>query len=102
MSTKRIKRKKKEFSKIIFVGVSAVTLSVAVFACVMIWRTNDLSPLAYLIPSVFAELATATGFYYRKAQKENEIKLAKLTGCQSDSVTESGTEVTPPEQINQS
>ena len=35
-------------------------------------------PLTARIPdpwSVFAELATATGFYYKKAQKENEIKL---------------------------
>lgn len=79
MSRKRkgARKKKIEFSKVIFVGISAVTISVAVFACVMIWRTGDLSPLAYLIPSVFGELATATGFYYRKAQKENEIKLPK-------------------------
>lgn len=82
---KSSKKKKFEFSKLIFVGVSAVTLSVAVFACVMIWRTGDLSPLSYLIPSVFAELATATGFYYRKAQKENEIKLPRyLAGQQED------------------
>jgi len=76
---KRQKRRKKvEFSKIIFIGVSTVTILVTVFSCVMMWRTRDLSPLAYLIPSVFTELATATGFYYRKAQKENEIKLKKL------------------------
>lgn len=74
-STKKTKRKKIEFSKIIFIGISAATTAVAVFSCVMIYRTGDLSPLTYLIPSVFAELATATGFYYRKAQKENEIKL---------------------------
>lgn len=73
--TKKAKRKKIEFSKIIFIGISIATTAVAVFSCVMIYRTGDLSPLAYLIPSVFAELATATGFYYRKAQKENEIKL---------------------------
>ena len=87
MSRKRkgARKKKIEFSKVIFVGISAVTISVAVFACVMIWRTGDLSPLAYLIPSVFAELATATGFYYRKAQKENEIKLPQyLAGQQED------------------
>jgi hypothetical protein len=85
MSRKRksAKKMKIEFSKVIFVGISAVTISVAVFACVMIWRTRDLSPLAYLIPSVFAELATATGFYYRKAQKENEIKLPKYIENQS-------------------
>lgn len=74
-ATKKTKRKKIEFSKIIFIGISIATTAVAVFSCVMIYRTGDLSPLTYLIPSVFAELATATGFYYRKAQKENEIKL---------------------------
>ncbi|WP_339060107.1 hypothetical protein [Tepidibacillus marianensis] len=69
-----------EFSKIIFIGISVVTISVAVFACVMIWKTSDLSPFAYLIPSVFTELATATGFYYSKAKTENQIKLKKLYG----------------------
>jgi hypothetical protein len=29
----------------------------------------------YLIPAAFAELATATGFYYNKAKVENRIKL---------------------------
>ena len=38
--------------------------------------------MAYLIPSVFAELATATGFYYRKAQKENEIKIPHYLASQ--------------------
>lgn len=82
MGKKAAKKKKVEFSKIIFTGVSAVTISVAVFACYMIWKTNDLSPLAYLIPSVFAEMAAATGFYYRKAQKENEIKLPHYLATQ--------------------
>lgn len=98
---KSSKKKKIEFSKAIFIGISAVTISVAVFACVMIWKTGDLSPLSYLIPSVFAELATATGFYYRKAQKENEIKLPMLLDVQSESVSGSDDEVTPLEEINQ-
>jgi len=72
---KKQKKKKFEFSKLIFAGVSILTISVVIFSCRMIYITGDLSPLAYLIPSVFAELATATGFYYKKAQKENEIKL---------------------------
>lgn len=46
----------------------------------MIEETKDLSPLAYLIPAVFGELATATGFYYSKAKAENRIKLRKLYG----------------------
>lgn len=69
---KRNKGKKKiAFSKIIFAGVSIMTISVVIFSCKMMYVTGDLSPLAYLIPSVFAELATATGFYYKKAEREN-------------------------------
>lgn len=50
---------------------------VIAFTLIMIWRTNDLSPLAYLIPAVAAETATGTGFYYAKAKVENRIKLMK-------------------------
>lgn len=76
---KKIKRKlKMEFSKKIFIGVTIGVILVVIFSCVMIWRTGDLSPLSYLIPSVFVELATATGFYYNKAKAENEIKLKKI------------------------
>lgn len=32
------------------------------------------------IPAIFAELATATGFYYSKAKAENRIKLRKKYG----------------------
>lgn len=76
---KRSARKKLEFSKVIFVGVSALTMAVTVFSCVVIWRTQDTSALAYLIPAVFAEMASATGFYYTKAKAENKIKLKALS-----------------------
>ena len=66
------KRKKRvEFSKIIIISVSALTLAITIFSCALMWHTADTSPLAYLIPSIFGELATATGFYYKKAEKEN-------------------------------
>ena len=69
---KQTKKKRKiAYSKIIFAGVSIMTISVVIFSCKMMYVTGDLSPLAYLIPSVFAELATATGFYYKKAEREN-------------------------------
>lgn len=77
-------RKRMEFSKIIFIGVSTLTLAVTVFSCAVIWRTMDTSALAYLIPAVFAEMASATGFYYTKAKAENKIKLAKLNGVHQD------------------
>lgn len=69
-----------EFSKLILIVVGAVTVLVVAFTLIMVWRTNDLSPLGYLIPAVFAELAAATGFYYSKAKAENRIKLRKLYG----------------------
>lgn len=68
-----------EFSKKIFIGVSVAAILVTIFTGIMIWKTNDLSPLMYLIPAVFAELATATGFYYSKAKAENQIKIRKGT-----------------------
>ena len=68
-------KKKVEFSKIIFAGVSVLTLAITVFSCRMIWITMDTTALAYLIPAVFAEMATGTGFYYTKAKAENKIKL---------------------------
>lgn len=79
MARRRRRKKKMEFSKKIFVSVSIAASLVTIFTGIMIWRTNDLSPLMYLIPAVFAELATATGFYYSKAKAENQIKIRKGT-----------------------
>lgn len=71
-------KKKVEFSKLIFVGVSVLTLAITLFSCRIIWITMDTTALAYLIPAVFAEMASATGFYYTKAKAENKIKLMAL------------------------
>lgn len=68
-------KKKVEFSKLIFVGVSVLTVAITVFSCRMIWLTMDTSALAYLIPAVFTEMASTTCFYYTKAKTENKIKL---------------------------
>ena len=75
-----MRRKKREFSKVILACVGAVTLVVTVFTLAVVWKTGDTTPHAYLIPAVFADLATATGFYYSKAKAENRIKLRKQYG----------------------
>ena len=77
-------KKKVEFSKLIFLGVSIVTIAITVFSCRVIWLTMDTSALAYLIPPVFAEMASATGFYYSKAKAENKIKLMAASGVQPE------------------
>lgn len=69
-----------EFSKALFVGVTVITLAVTLFACLLMWHTQDASALAYLIPAVYAELAAATGFYLNKAKAENQIKLKQIYG----------------------
>lgn len=69
----RYRKKKMEFSKKILVVAGVLNIFVILFSCVMMWRTNDLTPLTYLIPSIAAETATGTGFYYSKAKVENRI-----------------------------
>ncbi len=76
------RRKKLEFSKLIMLVVGAVTVVVTAFTLFMVWKTQDTSPLAYLIPAVFAELSVGTGFYYSKAKAENRIKLRKQYGSE--------------------
>lgn len=76
-----MKRAKKmqptEFSKKILMVAGVLNTVVIVFTMIMVWGTLDLTPLAYLIPSVAAEVATGTGFYYSKAKVENRIKLMR-------------------------
>lgn len=77
MKRKRLGNNKVEFSKKIFMGVTAGVLVVTLFAMYMVWETKDTSVLSYLIGGVFAEFGVATGFYYNKAKAENEIKISK-------------------------
>lgn len=75
--SKAKKKQPMEFSKKILMVAGVLNAVVILFTMIMIWRTLDLTPLAYLIPSVAAEVATGTGFYYSKAKVENRIKLMK-------------------------
>lgn len=74
------KKKKVEFSKVMIVVAGIINITVIVFTFIMIERTNDLTPLCYLIPAVAAEVATGSAFYYRKAESENQIKLNSIYG----------------------
>lgn len=69
------KKKKVEFSKVILTVVAFAAAAIVISSFVIMWRTGDTSPLAYIIPGIFAELSAATGFYFWKAKAENQIKL---------------------------
>jgi hypothetical protein len=64
-------KKKLGFTNKIFLSIVILSLAVTVFSCLLMWHTSDTSGLAYLIPSVFGELATITGFAIKKSEKEN-------------------------------
>ena len=66
-------KKKIEFSKLIFCFVTFFIILLTLFSLYMMYKTNDLSPLAYLIPGWFGEMGITTGFYYNKAKAENLI-----------------------------
>jgi hypothetical protein len=68
-------KKKAEFSKVIITSVSIATALVVIASFVLMFIYGDLSPLTYIIGGCFAELASATGFYYWKAKNENVLKI---------------------------
>lgn len=67
-----------EFSKKLLLIAYAINITVIIVAVVLMFHSEsgDLSPLSYLIPSVSAEVAAGTGFYYWKARCENRQKYA--------------------------
>lgn len=76
--TKAPKKKNKiEYSKRVVAIVLSFCIVVTIFAMVLMWVTKDTSPLAYLIPSVFAETGIVISFYLDKAKKENISKGGK-------------------------
>ena len=83
-----IRKRKFEFSKLILLVVGVFTAIITIFTLRIVENTGDTSPLAYLIPAVFAELATATGFYYWKAKAENRIKLRQQYGKLAEDATD--------------
>lgn len=68
-------KKKTEFSKKLLYANYIIMILITIVAFVLMWRTNDLSPLGYIITGIFAEVTAATGFYYWKAKNENVLKI---------------------------
>lgn len=75
-------KKKREFSKVLWTIAMIHAAVITIFSIIAMIIMQDLSPLETLIPSVFAELAAATGFYFNKAKAENQIKLRKEYGSE--------------------
>ena len=81
-ATRYKKKEKMEFSKIIYIiNLILVTIVIGMsFLCVIKsgdWGIIDISPITVICTSAFAELATFSVVYARKAQAENVIKISK-------------------------
>lgn len=63
------------FSKILCIVVILLTIVISAVTIGLTIYLNDLTPLEWLIPSVFAEASVISGFYSYKAKAENKIKL---------------------------
>lgn len=73
----RVKKKRsaEEFSKLLLRMIVGLTMIVTFFCIFFCFKFETTEPLSYLVPSLFAELAAGTGFYYWKAKSENKIKI---------------------------
>ncbi len=69
------KKSSEEFSKLLLRMIVGLTMIISFFCIFFCFKFETTEPLAYLVPSVFAELAAGTGFYYWKAKSENKIKI---------------------------
>lgn len=76
----RRNQKKKEFSKVITGITLAIWIVVTIYSLVMMVVVMDLAPLAWVFGSVDAAAAIVVRFYFKKAERENEIKLRQIYG----------------------
>lgn len=68
-------KKKTEFSKKLFIFVSALNVLLLIFCCAATIYTGDMQVMAVAIVGTAADQAFAIKYYYRKAEQENKIKL---------------------------
>lgn len=59
---------------VIMLAVTVVTL---LFSMALMWKTNDTTPLSYIVPSIITALTACLSFYYWKAKAENIEKFKR-------------------------
>lgn len=73
------KKKKRSWgwSHTLTVIMLTVTVLTLLFSFALMWKTNDASALAYIVPSVIGALAACLSFYFWKAKAENVEKFKR-------------------------
>lgn len=78
----KTKKQPMEFSKKIIIVTALVNLIVIFCAIAMSYVTQSTDVYAYLIPSVGGATGIGLGFYYKKAERENLLKIEKEYGSE--------------------
>lgn len=86
----KVKKNRPEMSKMLLIVSDTMATLTMVLTFIAVFVTQDLSPLAYLIPGVFGLSTVAHGFYFWKAKAENLKKFG-----QGDKITMSGGDLYP-------
>lgn len=68
--------KKVSFTKVIMAAMMLCNVAVIIFACVMVWRTGDTSPLGWLLMGEGGALATWLAAYAWKERAANKSQYA--------------------------
>ena len=79
------RRRKIETSKLLLYICDSMTIFTVIGTFIAVFCLGDISPLAYLIPGVFALSGAVHGFYFWKAKAENLHKYG-----QDNKITMSG------------
>ena len=54
-----------------------MAMATIIYSMLLMWKTNDTSALAFLIPSVFGTVGTCLSFYLWKSKAENIEKIKR-------------------------
>ena len=79
---RRTIKKHKSTTKAVMFIMMALTVIVVFFAMVLAWVIKEASIIVTLLPCIFVETATCTGFYFWKRKVEDMIKLKQEYGEQ--------------------
>lgn len=92
MSRKMVvyEKKKRETSKVILLNISIFAVLFTIFNCYLAYITRDLSVMITIAGGISGAIATAFGFYYKKAERENIAKHNKRIGQEIPMTHEGG------------
>lgn len=95
MAKKKKKKTKQrmEFSKKIFICTAILFTLVVIGSLALMWKTDSIEPLTYLIPSTAAMLTGNIAMYTWKSKIENVIKISKEYGLSINEVNSIGKSV---------